>query len=256
MHINERIFLVAILLTSYIRVSAQDSTASRSLFVEGLTFQGGIGYIAVRDEYISGERYSAALPLYAVTWSKYHETYDFRLHLEYQHTHNLKEFDLSAELSQFRLVLDYLYPISEATIFSRTLCISLGPTAEIFEYYRRQILAGSQSLHSSVALVSGGLRSDAVMPLAASLQARATVQLTLISMSFHSVNSNGSDESPTRLLTPFSAIDANGAIVFTYCLAPSFYGSAGYRFDVTRISAWDYFLSASDNLIFSLTYGF
>ena len=72
--------ILAILLFSGAIASAQDSTSSHALFSNGLTLSGGIGYIAVCDEYISGDKYTGALPLCGVTWSKYHETYDFRLH--------------------------------------------------------------------------------------------------------------------------------------------------------------------------------
>jgi hypothetical protein len=256
MHNYKYTSLLALVLFSFVPLSAQDSTICRSLFREGLTIEGGIGYLAVRDEYISGERYLGSVPYFGMTWSKYHETYGFRLHLEYQYTSNLKEYDLSAELKQFRLSLDYLYPIAEPNLFSKTLSVSLGPTAEVYSYNRRQNIVSSQYLRSNVSLISCGLRSEAIWPWTASLEVRAAARLTLLSMGFHSVNSNNSSESTTKPLTPFTGIDADGGIGICYSLTNSVYGSIGYRFDVTRISAWDFFISANDNLTFSLTYGF
>jgi len=255
-HNKKYIFLMVILPTSSTAVLAQDSTGFRSLFGEGLTLRVGIGYIAVRDEFISDEKFSSSIPFFGVTWSKYHETYDFRLHLEYQHTSNLKNYNVSAEITQFRLVLDYLYPISQGDILSRKGDIILGPTCELFEHYRRENIAGSENLQSGITLISGGLRSEAFWPLTTSLQLRAAAELTLLSLSLRTVNSNTNNESPAKLLTLFTGIDADGEIGISCRITESFYGSAGYRFVVTRVSAWDSFIAASDNLIVSLSYGF
>jgi hypothetical protein len=255
MHNHKFTLLVVILLISITRVSAQDSTASRSLFREGLTLEGGVGYAAVRDELISGEKYSGVLPSFAMTWSKYHETYGFRLHVEYQYATDLKEYDVSAELKQFRMSLDYLYPIAVPNLLSRTLSVSLGPAAEMYNYNLRESIAPSQILQSNFSLVSCGLRAEANWPWTASLEVQAAARLTLVSLGFHSVNSNNS-KSASKLLTPFTGVDADGEIGVCYGLTHSLYGSVGYRFDVTRITAWYFFISANDNLILSLSYFF
>jgi hypothetical protein len=256
MRIQKYISFTATLLASITCVSAQDSSVSRSLFREGITLEGGIGYVAVRDEFISGERYSGAVPYYGVTWSKYHETYDFRLHLEYQCTANLKEYDLSAELKQFRLSLDYLYPIGEPNLLSKKLSISLGPTAEIFNSDRRQNIVSSQYLQSKNSLFSCGLRCEVIWMMTASLEVRAAARLTLLSLGIQSVYSNYGSQSASKFLTAFEGIDAECGIGLCYRLTNWLYGYIGYRFDLTRMTAFDYFITANDNLTLSLTYGF
>jgi hypothetical protein len=250
------IALVVILLASISRVSAQDSSASRPPYREGLTIEGGVGYVAVRDEYISGERYSGTVPYYGVTWSKYHETYGFRLHLEYQYTTNLKEYDITAELKQFRLSLDYLYPIGEPNLLSKKLSVFLGPTAEIFNCDRRQNIASSQYLQSKNSLFSCGLRSEAIWPVTASLEVRAAARITLLSLCIQSVYSNYGSQSSSKFLTAFEGIDADCGIGICYGLTNWLYGYIGYRFDITRMTASDYFITANDNITLSLTYGF
>jgi hypothetical protein len=252
---NMQIILLVTLLTAGARVSAQDSTDSRSSFGGGLTVQGGIGYFAVRDEYLSHDKYSSSIPLVGVTWSKYHETYAFRLHLEYQWTSNLKNRNVSAKMVQSRLALAYLYPLGEAGILSHKVFLSLGPTAGFFEHYRQEKIAGSEYLSSNVALISGGVRSEAFCPLNARLQLQAGAHLTLLSFGFRSVNSNISATSPTKLLTPFTGIDADGEVALSFRLIASWYLWAGYRFNMTRVTAWDFFLSANDNLLVSISYG-
>jgi hypothetical protein len=226
------------------------------MFGGGLTLQGGIGYIAVRDEYISREKYSGSIPFYGVTWSKYHETYGFRLHLEYQHTPDLKDFNVTSEVHQFRISLEYLYPFADAIMCSKNVKVFLGPTAELFEFHRKDNIIGPENLQSNVALISGGIKSEAFWSLTESLQMRAAAHTTLLSMGFRSVNSNNSNEPSTKLLTPFRGMDADGEIAVSYQLMKPLSASIGYRFDVTRVSAWDYFISANDNVIISLSYVF
>jgi hypothetical protein len=248
--------LLALFLFSVSCVSAQDSTNSHSPFGEVLTLQYGIGSIAVRDEYISGDKYTGTMPVYGLTWSRHHETYDFRLHFESQRTTDLKNYGVSAEMSQFRLALDYLYPLSDGTLFSRPFFVSLGPSVGLFYYTRRQHIAQSENLQSNVALVSGGIRSEAQWMWTSDLQVRAAMQLTLLSIGFHSVNSNVSDQSSSKSLLPFRGLDAAGEIGVRYAVTNALHASAGYRIDVTRVSEWDFFMSATDNLIVTASYAF
>jgi hypothetical protein len=256
MHTIRYNFCLALVLLSVTCVSAQDSTSSRSPFGEVLTLQYGIGSIAVRDEYISGDKYTGTVPVYGLTWSRHHETYDFRLHLESQRTTDLKNYGVSDEMSQFRLALDYLYPLSCGTLFSRSLFVSLGPSVGLFYYTRRQHIARSENLQSNVALASGGIRSEAHWMWTSDLRVRAAVQLTLLSLGFHSVNSNVSDQSSSKSLLPFRGLDAAAEIGVRYAVTNALYGSAAYRLDVTRVSEWDYFMSATDNLIVTVSYAF
>lgn len=255
MNRNKLILLVAMFSTGSGCALAQNSGSTRPSFDEGLTLTGGMGYVAVRDEYLSDDKYSGSIPLVGVGWSRYHETYAFRLHVEYQYESNLKNRTVSAKMTQFRLGLDYLYPIGETDILAHRVAYSLGPTAEVFEHYRREKIAGSEYLSSNVSLISGGIRSEAICPLNAHLQLRAAAHLTLLSLGFRSVNSNLSVKSPTKLLTPFTGLDADAELALSCRLIATWHLSAGYRFNVTRVSAWDFFVSANDNLLVSLSYG-
>ncbi|MGA3246423.1 MAG: hypothetical protein ABSE41_17520, partial [Bacteroidota bacterium] len=221
-----------------------------------LTLQGGIGTFAVRDEYISGEKYSGSIPFYGVTWSKYHETYGFRLHLEYQHAPDLKNFNVSSDIQQFRVSIEYLYPIADAIMCSKSVKIFLGPTAELYEYHRKDDIIGPENLQSNIGLVSGGIKAEAFWLLNERLRVQAAAHTTLLSMGFHTVNSNSSSESSSKPLMPFKGVDADGEIAVSYQFMKSLNASIGYRFDVTRVSAWEYFIAADDNLIVSLSYAF
>lgn len=233
---------------------AQDSTSSQYPFEDGLNLQSGIGYLALRDEYISGDKYSSTIPLFALSWSKWHETYGFRLQLESQYTNDLKGPNVSAELAQVRLGLDYLYPFANMEMSSKTVHFFMGPTLEVFEHYQLNQIAGSEFLNSNISLVAGDLRLEAFCPLTGGLLLLAMAQCTALSMGVHSTNLNEGGSSPIKILTPLKGLDAEWQIGLSWLFAKSFGLSAGYRFDLTRVSAWDYFISADDNFIVSLAY--
>jgi len=233
---------------------AQDSTNSRYPFGEGLSLQSGIGYLALRDEYISNDKYTGSVPLFALAWSKWHEAYGFRLQLESQYTNKLEGPNIHAELTQIRLALSYLYPLANTEICSRVVHFFAGPTLEVFEHYQLNQIAGSEFLSSNVGLIAGALRLEAFYPLTGKFRLLAMGQCTALSMVVHSTNSNDPGISPTKVLTPFKGLDAEWQVGASWLFAKSFDLSAAYRFDVTRVTAWDYFISANDNLIISLSY--
>lgn len=111
---------------------SQDSLNHQTVFSEGIAVHGGIGWLAVRDEYISKERYAGLLPYSAIGWSRFHETYGYNLALEYRYGSAMKNHNVSAQITEFSLNLDYLYPVGEFALFSRDVLAYLGPSPELF----------------------------------------------------------------------------------------------------------------------------
>ncbi len=254
---NTLFAVLIILLVNSVAV-AQDSTAAQPFFDEGLSIRGGFGRIAVRDEFISDERYSGAIPFVGIMWSRFHDTYGYRLDLEFQHTSNLKNYNVSAGITQFRLGLDYLYPVGSFRLMSRRVMVFLGPTAEMFIHYRQQNIAsgGTIDAYSFAGLFSAGIRSEAWMPISKSFCLHAVGQTSVLSLGVRMVDPSTTSESFLKILTPFAGFNAHAGVGVSYRLTGSLVVDAGYRFDITRISTWDFFISGNDNLIASVSYGF
>ena len=70
------------------------------------------------------------------------------------------------------------------------------------------------------------------------------------------VDMEENDESLAKVLTLFSGIKGSFRFGIRYHLLNNLSMKASYLLDVTRISSWDPLYAASDNLIFTLTYGF
>ena len=222
--------------------TAQPPTTSDSLLTRGLSVQAGWGYLAVRDEYLSREKYSATLPLIGVSWTDVRATWRYRFDLLYQSTKSLKNYNVSAEVDQASLRLDVLFP------FGEFFCI--GPGTEIFVHSRTQHIAGEFKVSSMAWLLSTNVIAEATYPLGSSVKAEGGAFVSLFSQTAKSTESGG----PARFLTLFSALRAAGEIRLWFQFSESLSGYAGYRFEVTRITAWDYFLTGSDHAIFALIY--
>jgi hypothetical protein len=244
-------------------VVAQDSTSHEQIFDEGLAIHGGVGFLALKDEYISDEVYSGTIPYFALTWSRQHDTYGDRAWLEYEYTPDLKNYNISAKITQFRLGIAFVYPIGQTNILSEETYFLLGPSSELFLHFRSENIAdagvSSFNSYSVAALFSGGVRFEALCPLSSDFQLHAMAQTTVLSLGGRIPNLVGSEEgeqteSPLKLLTLFSGLDAEAELGIHYMVAPSMFVAAGYRFELTRIDAWDFFISGNDNFILSVSY--
>lgn len=251
-------FFVAAMLAANVHALAQDSTKVIGSFNEGLGVGGGIGYLAIRDEYISDQKYSGTIPFYAISWSRFHETYAFRLDFEYQYTPNLRNNNVSAQIYQVRIGLDYLYSISDISILSHNVSVFLGPTCQLFQHSRYENIAvlttgDTRYVNSSAFLLSGGIRAEGFYPFAKGLEARIMAQTSIISFANRPVGSDNGGPN-ARILTLPNLIDADGGIGIDWKIIGPLSAMAEYRFDLVRITSWDFFISGDDNFILSLKY--
>jgi len=255
------VYQTYILLLTFFTLSlqalAQDSTNHEFTFGDGISVHGGIGYFVVRDEFISMEKYAATLPFFAVNWSRLHETYGYRLTCLYQFTSNLKNNNVSAEISQFSIGFDFLYPVSETSLFTKKVFMFLGPASELFLHFRRQNIAGSSesilNTYSFALLISGGLKSEAYCPINSDVQLQSSASLSLLSFGGRIVNPTKSDESFLKLLSVFKGLRACAELFVRYRITSSMTGAIGYRLEITRLSAWDYFIASADFITMTIS---
>ena len=70
------------------------------------------------------------------------------------------------------------------------------------------------------------------------------------------VDNEEDDQSAVKFLTLFSGLNSSFDLGVRYYLLDRLSVKLAYKFELTRFSAWDPLLSASDNLIIGLTYSF
>jgi len=246
-----------LLLAASVKCFGQDSASCASLYGEGITAQGGIGYCAVRDDHMSTERYAGASSSAAFQWSRVHDTYAFRLGMQYQNAPAIKNHNVSAEVTSGDVFFSDIYPLSPWSVFGTEVNIGLGPSADMFAYYRRQHIALNPGTtpdvyESGAYLFSLGVRLEASVPLGDLFRAGAALQTGLLSLGGGS-GSTPNNASGVELLTPFAGLHAASEIVISYTPFTLFSLAAGYRFEIVRVDSWNYLVAAGDNAFLSLT---
>jgi hypothetical protein len=238
--------------------SGQDSTNHPSWSASGIGVQGGIGYFAVRDDHISSEKYAGPASWVSLLWSRFHETYGYRISMTYQEARNIKNYNVSSEAVLGSMNIANLYPAGLCTLFGIHIEPYLGPSAEVFIYNQQQHIAQNTDAmldvyESSAWLFSMGGRGELIAPVNDALRAEGSLQMSLLSFGGGSGNSrNGS--TAMKLLSPFGAMHASLDLQVRYRLLTRLSIAGGYRFDILRVNSWNYILAASDNGFVSLVY--
>jgi hypothetical protein len=247
-------------LVASINCFGQDSTTHQTVFRSGIDLQGGVGYLAIRDDHISNERYAGSSSWLALNWSRFHETYGFRIGMIYQKASNIKNFNVSAEVTKGAFNLVNLYPIGNFGLVGKDVFAYLGPSADVIVYYRRQNIAQNTDAtpdvyESGAWLFSLGGRLEMILPVQTGLQVESSLQMSLLS--FGGGTGSGSGQStPIRLLTALAGMNSSAEIGLRYYPFWFISLAGGYKLEITRISSWNYILSSSDNAFVSVGYHF
>ena len=250
--------LIIIIFIFVAGLQGQDSTNQKTIFPKGISLEYGIGSYAVTDEYTSKEKYSGTLPYYSITWANQHLNYVYHLKIDFGNSSEIKNYNVSADIYQFTLNQGFSYALPKFTMFDNDAYLYLGPSTELFFYYNKQNIAvsGFDYAQSFALLISAGVNSQLFYKLWNDLNIEGSFDLNVFSLGFRMVDMEENDESPAKILTLISANNIVLTLGPRYYLLDNLSMKAAYYFHLTRISSWESLLSASDNVLFTLTYGF
>ncbi len=253
-----KIIISAIVIFIAVKSHGQDTLHYPNPYPGGISIEYGIGSYSVKDEYISKEKYSGTLPYYSFGWAREHNKYVYRLEMAYRSSSNINNHNVSTAISQFRLSQGFLYPLKKMILFKNDLYIWLGPSTELYFYYNKPNIAvsGFDYAQSFAGLLALGFYADFIYPLGRNFQVESSLSLTVLSLGFRMVDSEEDNQSPVKPLTLFSGLNSSFDLGARYYLFNQLSVKIAYKFELTRISAWDPLLSASDNVIIGLTYKF
>jgi hypothetical protein len=212
----------------------------------------------VKDEYISKEKYTGTLPGYSIRWARHHDTRIYHLDMTYRNSDEIENYNVSTDITHFSLNQGFLYPLRAVSLFHRDLHLWLGPSTEIFFFYNDQNIAvsGFDYAQSALGLFSVGINVNGIYPVRNNLQLESSINLTILSLGFRLVDTEENDDSATKFLNTSSGLNSAFELRVRYSIARRLSVTLAYEFEMTRVSAWDSLLSASDNLVIGLTYGF
>jgi hypothetical protein len=250
--------LIILALLTHFNINAQNISNVKPLIPGGLNFEYGIGSYAVTDEYISKEKYSGSVPTYSIEWIKPHPDYIYHLKMSFQDAKGIKNNNVAADIIQFSLNQGFSYALPEFKLFGNDTYLFIGPSAEIFAYYNDQKIAvdGFDYSQSLAVLLSGNFTSRVIYQMSSNFDIEGSLDFSIVSLGVRIVDPEEEDASPARLLTLFAGTNLNFKLGPRYYLSDNFSLKLSYLLNITRISSWTPLLSASDNVLFSLNYGF
>jgi hypothetical protein len=236
---------------------AQDRAPPRGLIATGLSLEAGVGTLALRDQFISEERYSGTLPSLAVRWSAWHGGPAFQISLEYQRSSAIRNYNVAATVTQFSLRQGFLYPLTGLRLLSRDAQVFLGPLAEVFLFFNEQrvAIANPNFSESGAGVISLGIESRIVVPWDDHLQGEFALGLAALSLGLRSVDTERRDVSPVALLTSLSGLHGRAEVSLRYRVGRHLSARVTARIHALHISSWDPLTSVDNGLALGLTVG-
>ena len=113
--------------------SGQSPGSHEKYFPSGLSLSYGYSFYAVKDQFISDEKYSGNAYRIIASWSKFHNKNGFRFGIDYLGSKTISNYNIITSITEFNLYLDYLYPV-KASEKTKKIYVFLGPTAGTFVY--------------------------------------------------------------------------------------------------------------------------
>ena len=253
-----KIFIFAISLLITFQTSAQDTLNRNTLFPSGIFLGYGRGFYAVKDEYISKEKYSGSIPYYNLEWVRFHNRNGYRLEFEYWKTTDIANNNISAEAQQFNFNQDFFYPIGNFSLFSRNVYAYLGPSVQLFYYeiYYHFVNPGTFISPTTRGIMGSlGVNTELVYHINNKLKIEGLLRSNLISIAGKKIDERKYENEPgPKLLSVFTATKLDADLSLRYYLIDRISLSLGYKFDLSRINKWDPYIAVSNNIILSFNF--
>jgi hypothetical protein len=233
--------------------NGQSVQFANRLLGDGIYLRGGVGHLAIKDQYISDEKYSGTSTSFGLSWLRGDSSSAYRLGFDYAHSSALRNNNVSAKVMQTGLNLDFLYSIGRFQLLAHEVFAYLGPSADIFLYYRQQNIASGGNAffnaYSFALFFSFSANSSFVVPLSTDLALENSARIALLSFGGRLPELHDNNASFFKALTIFSGLRGYTEFLMRYELSDHILLRAGYRFEIYQSTSWDNLLSASDNVI-------
>jgi hypothetical protein len=249
--------LAAGIICSAAVLEGQTATGQPTQFPTGLSIQYGQGQYAMRDEYISKERYAGTLPYISANWARFHDKWGYRVQLEMRFSEEINNHNVSADVLQAALQHDYMYPVGRAALFGKVAQVYAGPSFGLYLYMNNQNIAAQGALHTDMSMATLlflGLNADVVLPLGSRLLVEGSGRTSLLSVGIRTTDPVEEDGAAGGLLTALSGTMVTADLGIRYRIQEKLSVKAAGMVQILSISKWTPLLAVSDNLTLTLSY--
>jgi hypothetical protein len=253
------LFLMTIISSYSFLLFGQDSSAYQQNNPKSMSFDGGIGFLSIRDEGISKERYTGLLPYYGFSYYKYNKNEISGKEFSFFLGREIKNYNMSAKIIHFYYRGYTISPKYHFSMFSKPGILFLGYNDNFFLHYRTQNIAKGgfavYNAHSIFITHSLGLSASCHYQMHSKIQLKGIFHFGIISYACAGlVDPDKYDDALFKFTTFLDVIDSSVKLELQYQIHNRISASLGYQMYVNRITAWTYFLSANDNLFLTLNW--
>jgi hypothetical protein len=153
---KSNLFIILLMAVSFSLHSQEKTKPVNHL---GLTVEYGWGGVAVKDDYLSGERYTGTTPYLGVWYNRLDERKGFQLGFTHQEDDQLENNAIRASFLQASLVFDQLFNVKSFVLFKQPANWYFGPSVEYFEYELINRFASNHKAFSELIMASMGIAS-------------------------------------------------------------------------------------------------
>lgn len=252
------LYLIPMLFLGISQLAGQTGEAEPYSYPGGIAFRYGSSFLAMRDRYISPERYTGRFPYLALGWTRVHQKYVYRLDFHFQNSREIKNNRVTSDVLKFKLSQGFVYPLKPIPLFNRQLSLWIGPTADISYFENKPDIAvtGFDYTNSYATMISAGFRGDGIYPLSAKVALETSLQLTILTLGVRTVDREENDQPGARLLYPANGLNAAYELGMRYELINWLSVGLSYRYDLIRITAWEEILAAAHGAFLELRFNF
>jgi len=251
-------FLFIILFIWATQLFAGDLPDDSHLPSNNLTVSGGFGTLYVKDQSISGLKYSGSISNFTLAWSDYNAENGLHLGLNIKEGTEIANRNISAEILILALDLDFLRIRKGIKFLKKDSYLFVGPSTGTDLYFRLQNIAfegGSSDEALSVLLtIPLGVKANLFYPISPSFHIEIGGYLNVFSVGLR-YPSNKEDELDLKLLHPVNGFNGILDVAAMYRLQSKINLSITLNQQLSNTTAWDEsVLFANTNFLIGLLY--
>jgi hypothetical protein len=242
-----------------VTIEAQDDINKQQfIYPGGLFIEYGFGKYAVKDEYISDQKYTGNLPYFSLNWSRFNDGHGYMLGIESRSSTELFNNNVVCKLTQNILKQDYFYSFGSFDLFKNKVHTYLGPSVNILLYTLNYDFGtyNHVTTESNGTIVSLGFNTQFISKVTEKISAESALHMSLVSIGSKAFQSYKYDEPESKLLLVPKALNTVIDVGFRYYIFSSLSAKVAYKLQIYQINEWDPMIACSNNLIFSVTYHF
>lgn len=205
----------------------------------GLIVEYGLGGVALKDQYISKERYTGTIPFLGVYYGRLDERKGYQLGFTFQKDNELENFAIRAEYMRASLNFDQFFTVKSFLMAGKEAAWHIGPSVEYFEYELTNRFSSNHKAWSELIMASVGINTLLDWQFGKKFTASAFLRSNVIGMSYKTHDERKFPDKNSILQTLVTANNLDAELAVRYKIVKRISLGLKGRAQYTRSTGWD-----------------